>query len=137
MNLMEILKAAAAKSAEGGQKFDSDLNSSVAQTVDRMKMLNPNVQGPKLPDETEQEKDYYEGLPSAVSGSVQAGFPGLSKVLGRAAGAAESGIAKGAGETMKDLGMDTQKIARAADFADRLKEQARAMKLSRLRKMTE
>ena len=49
---------------------DEKISDVVTQSQDRIKMMNPEVQGPKLAESTPEEDQYYQDVASAVAGAV-------------------------------------------------------------------
>jgi hypothetical protein len=71
MDLQSILKML----QESNQKGYDQLKDVTAQTVDRIRMSDPSIQGPHLANTTPEEKDYYDNLTAAVSGSISPVIP--------------------------------------------------------------
>jgi hypothetical protein len=74
------------KNIDQGHKTIAD---SQVQSLDRIKMSNPEVQGPKLPEEsTPEENAYYNSVTGAVAGSLNpvppARFGKLMSTVGKA-----------------------------------------------------
>lgn len=115
------------------------------QAMDRIKMSNPNVQGPHLPQVTPEDQEYVNNNMGAMMGGIapiagleEAAGKGVAdvaeasakKVADQAAAAAQAGNA-----TAQDVAMAQQKLSRAADFTDRNAQQIKDYKLSRLKGM--
>lgn len=70
-----------AKLGQNIDKSDENLSTVVAQNQDRIRMMNPDVQGPQLPGTTPEETQYYEDVTDAVAGAVQP--VGKTKEIGK------------------------------------------------------
>ena len=66
----DVLGAIGQKIGDNLKKRDELTGAVTDQMMDRIKMSNPAQQGPPLPDMTDQEKQYGEGMAAGVAGSV-------------------------------------------------------------------
>lgn len=96
------------------------------QLVDRARMaVNPNIQGPPLPNEsTPEELKYSQAIGQGVMGvAAPAKIPALAKIAPEIPAVVETG------NTMWKNMLETQVKNRAADSANRLKFQMLKKKL--------
>ena len=97
---------------------------------------NPQVAGPPIPDDLPQEKEYYDNMIGAVSGS-------MSPVAGKVLSEAEQ-LAVGQKNALSELAksvtgpnveaMPTQIASRALDFAQRNADQLKARRAAMFKK---
>lgn len=121
-------------------KHANEVNNNVyQQTLDRVKMMNPDVQGPRLSlnDSTPDEKEYYESLANGVAGSLAP--------VGRAARMAEPTAkelaaklaldsAEASGANITGLQRAAQPLSREIDFTQRNADQLRQARLNALKR---
>lgn len=115
MDFQELLKKLGSNIDEstGLQKEVSD------QMVDRLRMKNPEMQGPPLPETTQQEDQYFDELGGAVAGSVvpvkkltqPLDVLGLRKMI--------ADVALEGGAHIDDVGRATNQLGREQDFIAR------------------
>lgn len=100
----------------------NDLMSTVnKQALDRYIMnQNPELSGPKLPDTTKEEQQFDNALPGSMIGSAK--MPNLTQGEISAAQAANQTLTSGA--ALPAVQRTQQALSRAADFADRARQQA-------------
>lgn len=136
-----------------GQRFSDNLaksnqviSDSTDTMLDRIKMQNPNLAGPRLPDEPmPAELAESQMMANGVAGSVApiAKFARLAGLVGKAAPALEKGAADAMYEAaqtgqapLSDAIRAQQALSRSVDFEQRLASQkmaARAAALAKLR----
>jgi hypothetical protein len=101
---------------------------------DRIKMRDPEVQGPRLPETTPEEQAFAEENMSMAMGSLG----NVGKAAKAVAPALEKAGVKAALESisnpMEKMVRGQQGMSRAADYADRLADQTKQVKLDRLKK---
>lgn len=107
-------------------KHSADLQKATGkQMMDRISMENhPEFAGPRLPDQTDQEKEYYGSIANGMMGSVAP----IAKLAAPVIGAVEE-----AAPTMLQMAKETAKKARDMDFAKRLADQTKNIKFDKLK----
>lgn len=105
--------------------------------AERVKQQNPNFIGPPVPENTPVEDEYYKNLAGSVAGSltpvkgknvIEAGQVALKEVVPEAETLLNRLVPSSAPNS---LAMETQKLSRSADFANRNKQQLEALKAIR------
>lgn len=128
-----------------------NIKASSAQMSDRIKMANPEIQGPRLPEgSTPEEEGMMDSMMAMVGGTVSSGpkFGRIVKALSKAEDAAPAAAQKlnvekymqaDAGKVSRanELAMPTQKLSRSEDYKNRTAQALRNVQAQRRAKLKE
>lgn len=134
MDWKQLLAAVSNHVNQNLEQMDSDNKLRVSRMSDRLKMNDPEIQGPRLPESTPEEDDANQRLMGMVVGSI-GGPSGIASAFAPAVEkAGAQAVAESISNPMEKLIRGQQGISRGADYVDRFAEQAKQVKMDRLKK---